>query len=285
MLAALRAQFPAARLELMGYPHIAQLAQAAGLVADVRSIEARALASFFTDGGELNAELMTYLGRFAVIISFLYDPDEVFQQNVARCGGAQFIPAQHRPDDAQQIHASEVFLKVLERLAIFDADPVPRLSFPEAEATLPAGRWLALHPGSGGEHKNWPEGHWAQLLGELIATTGWNLLVVGGEAEGGKLKRLAATLPGTRIKVLQSIPLVELARQLRQCVAFVGHDSGITHLAAAVGLPGLVLWGDTAEAVWRPRNERMWIVRRPQGLEVLSVADVLGRLNGLLRTL
>ena len=67
VLAALRAQFPAARLELMGYPHIAQLAQAAGLVADVRSIEARALASFFTDGGELNAELMTYLGRFAVI--------------------------------------------------------------------------------------------------------------------------------------------------------------------------------------------------------------------------
>ena len=286
VLAALRAQFPAARLELLGYPHIAQLAQDAGLVEEVRSIEARALAGFFVERGDLNADLSAYFARFAVIVSFLYDPDEVFQENVARCGGAQFIAAQHRPDDTKPVHATEVFLKALERLAIFGADPVPRLVLaPTPMTQLPPGRWLALHPGSGGEHKNWPEAQWAELLRQLLATSALNLLLVGGEAEGARLKRLAATLPAPRIKVLQSAPLTDVARQLKQCVAFVGHDSGITHLAAAIGLPGLVLWNETAEAVWHPRSERMLIARKPKGLVVLSAADVLGRLHGLLKML
>ena len=55
-------------------------------------------------------------------------------------------------------------------------------------------------------------------------------------------------------------PLPELAARLANCCGFVGHDSGITHLAAAVGLPGVVLWGASVETVWRPRSER---IRRP----------------------
>ena len=286
VLSALRAQFPAARLELMGYPHVAQLALATGLVTEIRSIEARAMASFFTERGELNTELSSYFARFAVIVSFLYDPDDVFKDNIAKCGGAQFVVAQHRPDEAKKLHATEVFLQGLERLAIFDADPVPRLDLPVTpETMLPAGRWLAVHPGSGGEHKNWPEGHWTDLLTQLVATTHFNVLLVGGEAEGGRLKRLEVALPHSRAKVLQSAPLTDVARRIKQCVAFVGHDSGITHLAAAVGLPGLVLWGDTVEEVWRPRSERMIIVRKPKGLVVLSVSDVLCQLTAMLKGL
>jgi ADP-heptose:LPS heptosyltransferase len=42
---------------------------------------------------------------------------------------------------------------------------------------------------------------------------------------------------------------------------FVGHDSGISHLAAAVGVPTIVLWGDTAEAVWRPLGQNVTLLR------------------------
>src|SRR5881397_2890238 len=82
VLAALRAQFPEARLEVLGYPHIAQLALAGGLVDAVQPIESRALAGFFARGGELAAGLRDYFSGFDIIVSYLYDPDEIFQANV-----------------------------------------------------------------------------------------------------------------------------------------------------------------------------------------------------------
>ena len=128
-IAALRRQFPEAHLEVLGYPHIAQLAVAGGLVDRVQPIEARGLAGFFARGGTLEQDLMDYFSEFDLVISYLYDPDEIFKTNVIRCLVKQFIVGPHRPDETERLHATQVYLKPLERLAIFDADPVPRLSF------------------------------------------------------------------------------------------------------------------------------------------------------------
>ena len=285
-LAALRRQFPEAHLEVLGYPHIAQLAVAGNLVDRVQSIEAGALANFFARNGTLSEELADYFSEFNLIVSYLYDPDQIFRTNVARCTPAQFIEGPHRPDERLKLPASQAFLKPLERLAIFDADPVPRLSFP-----TPAGRTredsrdspkVVLHPGSGSEQKNWPEAKWGELIDRLIQETRWLLLLVGGEAEGGRLQRLAATLPPERVRVAQSLPLAELGGLLERCTAFVGHDSGISHLAAAVGLPGVLLWGESVQAVWRPPSERMFILRDNEGLAHLAVNEVFQRLQQVL---
>src|SRR5882757_577921 len=82
VLAALRQQFPRTHLEVLGYPRIAQLALAGGLVKNVHSIESRALAEFFARNGELAEEFSDYFSDFDIIISYLYDPDEIFQTNV-----------------------------------------------------------------------------------------------------------------------------------------------------------------------------------------------------------
>jgi heptosyltransferase III len=306
VLAALREQFPDAHREVLGYPHIAQLALIGGLVDRVRSIEARALAGFFAPGNELDPGLVDYFGSFGLIISYLYDPDEYFRANIARCSRAQFIAGPHRPDENVKLHATEVFLKPLERLAIFNADPVPRLSVlskklgdregerlgepissgnstvrqeprpPDGMQRVPI---VALHPGSGSERKNWPEAKWAQLLTYLITSTHCKILLVGGEAEGDRLKRLSATLPPERHSILQSAPLTELAQRLSACAGFVGHDSGISHLAAAVGLPAVVLWGDTDETIWRPQGAQVILVREPRGLGELTVEQVVEELR------
>ncbi len=278
-IAALRNQFPGAHLEVLGYPHIVQLAVAGGLVDRVQSIEARALAGFFARGGTLEPDLSDYFFEFDLIISYLYDPDEIFRKNVGRCSRAQFIPGPHRPDENDELHAAKVYLKPLERLAIFDADPMPRLSIHSPPSTL---HQLALHPGSGSEKKNWPETKWAELLQHLLNTTSLNLLLTGGEAEGERLQRLAAALPLGRGRVAQNLPLPELARELQWCRAFIGHDSGISHLSAALGLAGLVLWGDTAERIWRPPHANVVIVKGERGLRTISVSQVLHQLRPLL---
>ena len=278
-LVALRQQFPDARLEVLGYPHIAQLALAGGLADDMKSIEARALASFFARDGQLDEGLARYFAGFALIISYLYDPDEIFQSNVGRCSAAQFIVGPHRPEEKLALHATEVFLKPLERLAIYDADPVPRLPINPQRSTL---NRLALHPGSGSERKNWPEENWMRLIQHLQTATRFSFLLVGGEAEVGRLRRLSAVFRPDRLELAQCLPLAELARRLQSCLGFIGHDSGISHLAAALGVAALVLWGETNETVWRPRGERVTVLRWPEGLQGLPVERVLDQLQRFL---
>jgi heptosyltransferase-3 len=279
-LAALRQQFPHAHLEVLGYPHIVQLAQAGGLVDRVQPIEARGLASFFARAGELPEELRDYFSEFDIIVSYLYDPDEIFQTNIKRCSPGQFIVGPHRPNETDRTHATNVFLKPLERLAIFASDPVPRLALGPQPSTLNS--QLALHPGSGSERKNWPEAKWADLIEHLLTETTATLLLVGGEAEGERLQKLAAALPPQRCTVAKSLPLSELAKRLQSCCGFVGHDSGITHLAAALELPCVVLWADTVEEIWRPQGDRVQIVREIAGLHHLSVPRVAAEVLPLL---
>ena len=271
-----------------------QLAVAGGLVDRVQSIEARALAGFFARNGTLEADLADYFSEFDVIVSYLYDPDEIFKTNVARCSPAQFIVGPHRPNEAEKFHAAKVYLKPLERLAIFDADNVPRLKMrrvprqarnPKSSTTGDrhhAYPTLVLHPGSGSEKKNWPEEKWADLVQHLIRATPFHLLFVGGEAEGERLQRLAAALPPSRTRVAQSLPLPDLARLLQECTAFIGHDSGISHLCAALGLPGLILWGESVEEIWRPPHSRVALLKSCSGLKGIGVSEVARELERLL---
>jgi heptosyltransferase-3 len=280
VLSALRARFPHCRLELLGYPHIAQLANE--LVDRIHPIEARAMTGFFVPDGELNPQLAAVFGGFAIILSYLYDPDQIFQRNVARCSSGQFIAGPHRPDESLGVHATETLLKPLEQLAIYDVNPVPEIRVQTPDASSPAGtpgngnrRVLALHPGSGSELKNWPESFWLELLQRLVAESDLHFLLVGGEAEGDRLERIAAVIPEDRLELARNWSLRHLASRLQSCAGFIGHDSGISHLAAAVGLAGLVLWGPTSETVWRPRSDRMILLRDPQGLDFLPVDRVL----------
>lgn len=298
-IAALRHAFPETHLELLAYPRVAALAQAAGLVDAFRSIESGSLARFFARNAPLDPGWMAYFESFHLVISYLYDPDDLFKSSVGRSSKAQFIQAQHRPDESQNIHATTVFLKPLEQLAIFDADPIPRLSLPtgELQRTLseiskpsPAnsnnGSWLAIHPGSGSHKKNWPEDQWLALLRSLRPA---NLLLIGGEAEAGRLDRFERALcqnpAPPRIVLAQNLPLADLARLLAQTHHFIGHDSGITHLAAALGIKVLVLWGPSRAEIWRPLGPLIQVLPSPAGdLMQLSPETVQDALHATFRT-
>ena len=278
-IAAIRERFPDAHIELLGYPHIAQLAEAGGLVNRVQPIEARALANFFARHGELAEDLRDYFSEFDLIISYLYDPDEIFQTNVVSCTPGQFIVGPHRPDENELVPAAKVFLRPLERLAIFDADPVPRL---DVHAVRNSQAVIAVHPGSSSERKNWPESRWVALLNQLAQETSWNFLIVGGEVEGERLSRLAAKLPADRCEFVRSVALRDLAARLQSCTAYVGHDTGITHLAAALGVRCLVLWPHTIEEIWRPPGERVTIIKETSGIQNLTVQRVAEEVKKML---
>jgi ADP-heptose:LPS heptosyltransferase len=213
--------------------------------------------------------MIDYFSEFDLVISYLYDPDQIFRTNVRRCSPAQFVQGRHRPENSEGLHATQVFLRALEPLAIFDADPVPRLRLGESARCE---NRLALHPGSGGgSRKNWPEKKWAEFIERLLNETGWELVIAGGPAEEEILQRLSAALPLGRVMVERNRPLPVLAKTLQNCRGFVGHDSGITHLASALGLPVVVLWGQSDRRLWQPPGEGVRVLHHADGLDELPV--------------
>lgn len=76
--------------------------------------------------------------------------------------------------------------------------------------------------------------------------------------------------------LLHAESLVELARSLAGARLYIGNDSGVSHLAAAVGCPTVVLFGPTDPRVWAPRGGHVTVVRGMPWPEVGQVLEALG---------
>ena len=285
-IAALRERWPAAQLEILGYPHIAELAHGRRYADALRSIEARAMAGFFIPKGILDPAWMDYFGSFQVVLSYLFDPDKIFADNIRRCGVKQFIPASPKP---RELPAAAHYCRPLETLAIYVAQPVPRV-FPNATdrqaadqflAPLSRNRIVALHPGSGSAKKNWPVEKFTALARWLVDELDRQLVVVRGEADEPVVAQLVAALTPRPVRLAAGLKLVELAAVLEGCTAFVGNDSGITHLAAAVGTPTVALFGPASVPIWEPRGDRVRVIRFG-ARDTAGVRQALGELLGAL---
>ncbi len=82
--------------------------------------------------------------------------------------------------------------------------------------------------------------------------------------------------------MVRNLALPELGAVLGRCRAFLGHDSGISHLAAAVGVPTLVLWGPTVQKVWRPVGDHVRVVDHPLGLGGITAETVKRAIHDLI---
>ena len=278
-LGLLREAFPQVRLEVLGYEHIVSIAVSGGYADAARSIEYAPMAKFFNPKAELDLELSEYFAGFQQVISYLYDPDGFFSGNLRRCGVKNLIEASPKVDPEGD-HASRQLARPLERLALYlDNDPGVRLrpAAPEqafaddflAVSDLDGSRpLLAIHPGSGGERKNWPPDRWLALGRSLLglpAPERPRLLLVGGEADVKTVATLRAAWsplagPGGLL-VADSLPLPQVGALLERCRLFVGHDSGISHLAAAVRVPCVLLFGPTDPDIWAPPYPSVRVVR------------------------
>jgi ADP-heptose:LPS heptosyltransferase len=106
---------------------------------------------------------------------------------------------------------------------------------------------VLIHPGSGSAAKNWP----AQRFAETIRALERPVRLIVGEADAQAALEVDACL-GRSLPRLQHAPLDELAARLAGCYAYLGNDSGVSHLAGLCGARSIVLFGPTSPAVWRP---------------------------------
>jgi heptosyltransferase-2 len=248
-LAALRRAFPEAVLCLLAHPDRAALAAADGLCDGSRSLESAGLAPFFTPDGQPDEDWRQWIGSFDLVISWLADGDGIFQKNVMQAGARRFCQGpwkfeNHEPV-AQQLAAA------LTPLGITLDAPFHTIRFVRRETQ----DLLAVHPGSGSVRKNWPVRHWQTLL------TLWHrcypstrIIVITGEAETGEALALAETLKGSGIDCMHSHgePLTSLCSLLAGYRYYLGHDTGISHLAAACGVTSRLIFGPASPPIWVP---------------------------------
>jgi heptosyltransferase-2 len=285
-LGLLRESFPEAHIELLGYRHIVELAVGRHYANAARNIEYGPLAGFFNPRSELDPELCAWFASFHQVISYLFDPDEFFAGNLRRAGVRNLIVG--NPKIGDHAHAAAQLAEPLQRLALFLEDAATHFHSSE-EDTAAAAPWLAsprppiaLHPGSGSARKNWPLARWRALARHLLAR-GESLLVVGGESDDAQIEELRSHLPREGVRFAQKLPLPVLGAILAGCRAFMGHDSGISHLAAAAGAPCVLLFGPTDPAVWAPANPGVRVITSQTGrVEDIALDSVCAMIDSLL---
>ncbi len=296
-LLALREAFPSATLNLIGYPERAALASGSAKARVIGSLDEAAFGPLFVREGTLPPSLVRRLAGYDLALTYFID--DVAARNLRRLGIGRVLTGAPRPPEGAKVHAADFFLQPLAPLGIRSAPPPDRRPSPwvlpdpadedAARAWLSArglasGRPapLVVHPGSGSLAKCWPSERFATVLGALGDETGAPVVVLGGPADGSKPEAVADHLRSSKTIVAKDLALGVVAAILRIARLYLGNDSGISHLAAAVGAPTVALFGPTDPRVWAPRGQHVAVVQsRGRG----SGATIPGELDPSLLTI
>ena len=279
----MRNSLPDNEIEILGYPAIAELAVTSGLADRVRSIEDGRLATFFAPGAKLDPDWCSYLSGFDLVVSYLYDPDGYFSENLKVAGVKTLIRAPFRPVETEpHVHAAIQLAQPLEEVALYVEDPELTLEYPDASTEVRQHPLIALHPGSGSPTKNWSFESWVKVLRHLQKEfSDAEFVITAGEAERERIGEITRLLRDADIahRLLIDQSLSELAAFYRNVDLYLGHDSGISHLAASAGAEAVLLFGPTNPAIWAPATSRVRVVASsdgsPDGVSVFEVIEEL----------
>jgi heptosyltransferase-2 len=293
----LRERWPDAHIEILGHPHIAEIALKRFYVNAIRSVNHGPLSAFFMPRAVLDPAWMDYIGEFNMVLSYFYDPDLFFVTNLERCSPGRVLTYSPRVPDDFARPAAHYFAGMVEPLGLSLADKVASEVFPSPEDSAaaqaflaglrPGTRLVAIHPGSGSESKNWPMRLWAELGRRLAeALPDVTLLLIEGEADAEPAQFILDAWKDVPHLRARWLPLPILGALLREASLFLGHDTGITHLAAAArrDLPVIALFGPSNADVWAPPRAGVSVLKGVPSLPQLPVEDVfhagMARLKG-----
>jgi heptosyltransferase-2 len=283
VLKQLRCAWPQAHIELIADARFLPLATAGGLADAVYALDDAAMVDLFMTAAPLSADRVRFFAAFDLILCYLHDPDGVVAAQLRRAAAGRVIC--HSPLFLKG-HAIDHFLAPLRTLGLQAAtDAGAALQLPTEtsrrgeELLKPFGRnVVVIHPGSGSAWKNWPLVHYAALSLHIRSTTEYTPLFLLGEAERGWEARIHALARG--VAMIGCLPLLDVAATLSACAAYIGNDSGVTHLAAAIGAPVVAIFCQTDPAVWAPRGANVEVVSSfGSGSKTQAMPDALSVFN------
>jgi ADP-heptose:LPS heptosyltransferase len=225
-----------------------------------RSVECYEISRLFVPGAERDERLKCFYRSYSSIYSWMGSNQPDFVKHLQILSGNRLWIFPFRPSSSR-IPMVDYYLSCLGEgypREIFPAIPLrsDALSWIQGfwqQSGLQERRILVLAPGSGAAEKNWPiqfykvvAEWWEKRFGKVIA-----LLGPVEEDRGGIGNHWGHAL------VLRGLELAKVAALLTQCDLYLGNDSGVTHLAAALGAEALALFGPTDPVQWAPRGKKV----------------------------
>ena len=232
-LRALALQNSRARFTLVGYPEVLSLAKGFIPIEAIHSIESPPWSRLFS----------VPVFQLSFDKAWVWMSDSTLANHLRESGVGEVIQVSPFPES---IHAADHLLQTA-------GLPAPELP----DLWLPGSNHVIIHPGSGSPAKCWP---WFEQLADQIHDS---LILIGPCESQFQTKRPR----------LERLTLQSVAEELRRCRAFIGNDSGITHLAAYLGCPTIALFGPTDPRIWGPIGRRVTILRGIP-LSTISVDEI-----------
>ena len=270
VLQAIQEAWPQAEIDWMGNLAVLRWLPRRSVVRGVRSFEWPDLGTLFNTQPRPSRKLQEYLGRYDLVLSYAAPPDSVFAHNLTPLISGTAVSWDARPGDHLREHMSVYLQRPLVQLGIMPSDEFPSLALTQTDRAEAAQWWaaqrlgsglaVAIHPGSGSRSKNWPANRFAELARTVMEQLKARVLLVQGPADEDAVAGVTRALRDDQLVPVRDMPLPALAAILERCSAYVGNDSGVSHLAAAIGVASLVIFGPTNPQVWAPRGRQVRVV-------------------------
>jgi len=269
-LAAIRKHFCNARVEIIGYPSYLEIVNGRFYADATSRFDQAEFSTLFTNTPNYTELLLEKFGNADIVIPFVVDKEKVLLNNLAALGAKNIVQYDPFPSPEGNVHIIDHFLRLLDKFEIKYLDKIPKVYFND-EDTLFSDNFIksniknsekvsvAIHPGSGSKQKCWPIEYFADLITWLRDEMRANVFVVSGPADYKIVERLKLKLKGSFF-IVENLALPHLAAVIKRCNLFIGNDSGITHLAAAVGVPTIAIFGPTNPVIWGPRGKMVKII-------------------------
>src|SRR5574341_283282 len=266
-LRALRSAFPRHRHALVAGSEVGRLLKCCTEIDQLIPLEEGVLATLLAGGATVPARVRERLGPCELMVAWMRDAEDRLAAIFQGLAVGRVIVRSPSDREFDGLHQSDRFLQAV-RDVVWPGDYRHPLTM--AEADLARGRELlaaagaprkgiiGLHPGSGSRHKCCAPSLLSAACSAL-SLRGYQPILLGGLSDeaivADVVARCAPAPPG-----FANLDLVTMAAVLAQLDLYVGHDSGLTHLAAALHRPTLAIFGPTQAQQWAPRGSHVRIL-------------------------
>ena len=265
-----RQAFPHSTLDLLGRPERLALVFHDLGASSVHSIDQAGMAYFYVEGASFPPSLSTFFSSFRAALVFRKMEGRILAENLKKVGIDRVISIPSVPPEDLRIHASDYLVEVLKDEGIPGENLFVPLALPDEAMSFGKSFWdghglgkeekvLAIHPGSGSPAKNWDSKNFAEVAD--WASEQSRILLISGPADEG-VQEVIEAIRKARPIFAHHLTLLQLAGVLKSCTTYLGNDSGITHLAASLGIPTVAIFSSTDPAIWGPRGLLVKIIYR-----------------------
>ena len=243
-LSGLRAAAPDAPLLFVGQPRIGRLLAALDVVTEAHGFDSLGIEALFTRE-PVPETLRALAARCNRVLSWFGSREPLYRERLASLA-RETIVAPPVPEDETPVWRH--LLGTLEPWGVAAPEPPAplRLAGPP-----PAREGLVVHPGSGAAWKQWPAERFADVIHAVTARRPLPLIIHQGPADHAAAGALAARLTTPLVRLVEP-DLPALAAVLAAARVYLGADSGVSHLAAAMGAPDVILFPAATRRRWAP---------------------------------